>query len=69
MFQGSSRTIIVILTCTVELGVNPLCSFASIDNVHFQHAAQLIEALVNQNVQFGLQVRPLTMSCYNVITG
>ena len=48
---------------------------ASIDNVHFQQSTQLIEALVNQNVQFRLQVRPLvrsqyhTLVCYNVITG
>ena len=33
--------------------------FPFTDNVHFQQSAQLIEALVNQNVQFRLQVRPL----------
>ena len=52
-----------------------LSTHLSIDNVHFQHAAQLIEALVNRNVQFKLQVRRLTMPqyhtlvCYYVVTG
>ena len=33
-----------------------------IDNVHFQQSAQLIEALVNRDVQFRLQVRHVTIS-------